>query len=262
MLEYLYIAKIESVLIELANLSKEKPDLSILLPMYNEAKRIENCIREVEKAAKSFSSSYEIIVAEDGSTDGTDIIAQHLVENNPRIKHLHSPVRLGKGRAIKNALRVAKGDIIVFLDADLATNLEYLPQVVATAKHNRGMAIGSRLIRESKVRRSILRTFFSLVYNTFVRMLFLDSIHDHQCGFKAISRELAMVLMKKVKSNGFCIDTEMIVQAKKIGFPVAEIGVEWTEWRQKGESKVRLFRDALKMGMEMLSLRLNINRKV
>jgi len=241
--------------------SLKKLDLSVLLPMYNEAKQIENCVRKVEKVVKSFSSSYEIIIAEDGSTDGTDVIARCLAESNPRLKHLHSSVRLGKGGAIKGALHVARGDIIVFLDADLATNPKHLQQVVTAVKKTRGMAIGSRFVRGSEVRRPVSRTLYSFAYNLLVRMLFFDGVHDHQCGFKALSNEIAKALMDKIESNGLLIDTEMIVRAKRSGFPITEIGVEWTELRLKGESKIKLFHDSCKMGIDLLKLRFNVGRE-
>jgi len=242
-------------------LSHEKLALSVLLPMHNEVEMIEKCVREVEKAVESLSISYEIIIAEDGSTDGTNIIAEHLANNNPRLKHLHSPVRLGKGGAIKNALHVANGEIIVFVDADLATNLEYLQRIVVVAEKSRGIAIGSRLVSESKVTRSISRTVFCLIYNILVRSLFFDGVRDHQCGFKALSHALARTLVDEVKSTGFFIDTEMIVRAKRRGFPITEIGVEWSERTRNGQSKVKLFRDSLQMGIELLKLRFRLDRE-
>ena len=119
-------------------------EISILLPAYNEAAQIEKCVYEVEAAAKSFSKSYEIIVSEDGSTDGTDVIVSKMAESNPNLVLLHSHSRLGKGKAIKNALSSSKGKIITFMDVDLATNLECLPQLLQVVKEHGGMAIGSR----------------------------------------------------------------------------------------------------------------------
>lgn len=240
--------------------SLERVKLSVLLPMYNEAARAERCIRQVENAVNCFSSSYEIVVVEDGSTDGTDRIAASLTKTNPRIKMLHFPVRLGKGKAIKNAFGVAKGDIIVLLDADLATRLDYLPLLVKTAEECGGMVAGSRLVFGSSVRRPISRTLLSLVYNFLVRLLFHDGVHDHQCGFKAFSRDLTMKLREKTVADGFFVDTEFIVNAKKLGYPVTEIPVVWAEPRGRGDSKVRPLREALKMGFELLQLRLSINR--
>jgi glycosyltransferase involved in cell wall biosynthesis len=234
-------------------------DISIVLPAYNEASRIKKCLREVERAVSSFSNSYEIIVAEDGSTDGTHRIADSLSKSNPHLSLLHSPVRLGKGKAIKNALRSAKGDIIVFMDVDLSANLNALPHIVQLAKEHRGLAIGSRHVKGSRVRRPFTRTVFSLTYNLLARMLFLDGVRDHQCGFKAMSYEVAEVVRDNAKSDGFFLDTEIILQCKRRGFPVVEVGVEWSETKKRSESVIKPFRDATKMGIDLLRFRLNMN---
>jgi glycosyltransferase involved in cell wall biosynthesis len=233
-----------------------RKEISILLPAYNEALQIEKCIRAVEHAVSSLSKSYEIIVAEDGSTDGTDRVVASLTRKYPNLNLLHSSVRLGKGRAIKNAVGSAKGEVIVFMDVDLATSLGYLPRILQQVRQHGGIAIGSRHVKGSVVKRRISRTLFSLAYNLLVRMLFFDGIRDHQCGFKAMSREAAHVL-REVKSDGFFFDTEMILRCKKLGFPVAEVGVEWAEKRRTRDSKVNLFQDAKRIGLDLLSFRLN-----
>jgi glycosyltransferase involved in cell wall biosynthesis len=234
-------------------------EVSIVLPAYNEALRIQRCVEEVERAVSSFSHSYEIIVAEDGSTDGTDRIVACLSESNLNLSFLHSPVRLGKGKAIKNALCSATGDVIVFMDVDLAVSLKSLPRIVQLAKEHGGLVIGSRYVEGSRVRRPFTRTIFSLIYNLFVRTLFFDSVRDHQCGFKAMSREVAEVVLDYVKSDGLFLDTELILWCKKLGFSVVEVGVEWSETRKRSESKVKLFGDATKMGLDLLTFRLNAN---
>jgi glycosyltransferase involved in cell wall biosynthesis len=172
---------------------------------------------------------------------------------------LHSPVRLGKGKAIKNALRSARGDIIVFMDVDLSANLNALPHIVQIAKQQRGLAIGSRHVKGSRVQRPFTRTLFSLTYNLFARMLFLDGIRDHQCGFKAMSHEVAEVIRDSVKSDGFFLDTEMILQCKRRGFPVVEVKVEWSETKKRSESVIEPLHDAAKMGIDLLRFRLNRN---
>jgi hypothetical protein len=98
---------------------------------------------------------------------------------------------------------------------------------------------------------------FSLTYNLFVRVFFLDGIHDHQCGFKAMSREVAEVLLAKAESDGFFFDTEMILWCRKLGFPVVEVGVEWAENRKKSQSAVNLCPDAKRLGLDLLRFRLN-----
>jgi glycosyltransferase involved in cell wall biosynthesis len=233
-----------------------KKEITIILPAYNEASRIEKSIQEVEREVSDFSGSYEIIVAEDGSTDGTESIVANLAKSDFHLTLLHSSVRLGKGKAVKSAVLSANGDVIVFMDVDLATNLSHLPQIVKVAQTNGGMVIGSRHLRTSRVQRRISRTLFSLTYNLAVRLLFHDGIHDHQCGFKAMSRQAAEVLLAETKSDGFFFDTEMILRCKKLDLPTAEVGVEWTETRKEGGSAVRLFPDSAKLGWDLLRFRL------
>jgi glycosyltransferase involved in cell wall biosynthesis len=231
-------------------------EISILLPAFNEALQIKECILKVEKAIKRLSKSYEIIVSEDGSTDDTAKIVAEMIKGNPNLSLLHSSKRLGKGRGIKKALSYSKGKIITFMDVDLATDLECLPQLLKIVKTNGGMAIGSRHVKGSTVQRRASRTLFSLSYNLFVRALFFDGIHDHQCGFKTMSREVAEVVLNSSKSDGYFFDTEMIVRCKNLGFPIAEVPVNWTE-RNKGGSKVNPVKDSKKIGIDLLSFRFN-----
>ena len=144
------------------------------------------------------------------------------------------------------------------MDVDLATDLACLPKLVDAVKRNGGMAIGSRHIQGACVQRRPTRTVFSLSYNAFVRLLFLDGIHDHQCGFKTMSREVAEVVLNCSKSDGYFFDTELIVRCKQLGYPVKEVAVSWRE-RSKGSSKVNPVRDGKKIGMDMLAFRLNLN---
>ncbi len=232
-------------------------ELSILLPAYNEAVQIESCIKQVQKAVQAISDSYEIIISEDGSTDGTEHIVAEMAKTNPNLVLLHSKKRLGKGRAIKKAVSASRGKIITFMDVDLATNLSCLPRLVETVKKNGGMAIGSRHVEGARVQRKTTRTIFSLTYNLAVRLLFLDGVHDHQCGFKTMSRQVAQAVADVSKADGYFFDTEMIVQCKNIGYPVAEVAVEWSE-RNKGASKVNPVRDAKKMSWDLLAFRLNL----
>ena len=236
--------------------AEPKKDISIVLPAHNEALQIEKCVREVDRAVSSLSNSYEIIISEDGSTDGTDAIVTGLVGTVPNLTLQHSPVRLGKGKAIKNALTTAKGEVIIFMDVDLATSLTCLPQIIKAVWEHGGLVIGSRHVEGARVQRRASRTMSSLAYNLLVRVLFLDRVRDHQCGFKAMRHDVAEA-MGAIRSNGFFFDTEMILRCKKARFPVNEVGVEWSEKRAQSASKVKLFRDGARMGLDLLKYKLN-----
>jgi len=228
-------------------------ELSILLPAFNEATQIERCIRQVQAHVSSFCQNYEIVVSEDGSSDGTDRIVAELAKSDPTLVLLHSPNRLGKGKAIKNAVDAAQGKIVAFMDVDLATDLACLPKLYRVVLQRGGMAIGSRHVKGAQVERHATRTLFSLTFNLFVRVLFLDGVRDHQCGFKTMKRSVAKVVLDKSKSDGYFFDTEMIVLCKKLGYPVTEVPVVWTE--KYRESKVNPYRDSTKILRDMLRFR-------
>jgi len=230
--------------------------MSILLPAYNEALRIKHCLREVNRVAKVLTESFEIIVVEDGSIDGTADIVTILSRYDAHLRLLHSPNRLGKGKALRKGLKDAKGSIVVFMDVDLSASLEFLPKITELARTTKGLVIGSRHVKGSRVRRSFVRTISSLTYNLLVRLIFRDGVRDHQCGFKAMSHEVAEFLREDSKSEGFFLDTEMILLCKMHGVPVTEIAVDWIEVRKRNAHGVRLFRDSTKLAIELLRFRL------
>ena len=231
-------------------------EISILLPAYNEATQIQLCIRQVQAHVSQFCDSFEIVVSEDGSSDGTDRIVAKLAQTDPTLVLLHSPNRLGKGRAIKNAVDAAKGRIVAFMDVDLATDLDCLPKLYDVVLQTGGMAIGSRHVKGAQVQRHATRTLFSLTFNLFVRILFFDGVRDHQCGFKIMKRSVAKAVLDKSKSDGYFFDTEMIILCKKLGYPVTEVPVVWTE-KNKG-SKVNPYRDSTKILRDMVRFRFSL----
>ena len=233
---------------------RNRPRLSLIVPAYNEAACLRRNIDFIEEAVKPITRSYEIIIAEDGSIDGTDKIAAEMALGNPRIIHSHADERLGKGQALKRALKASVGEIIVLMDADLATSLSHLSKLVLLTEKKYDGAIGSRHTTESYTHRTLLRTLTSKTYNLLVRLLFRDGIHDHQCGFKAFRRKALEYLLKDVRSDGFIFDTELIIKAKKKGFSIAEVPVTWMEPDGR-RSKFELLRDGPNMGLKLLRLR-------
>jgi glycosyltransferase involved in cell wall biosynthesis len=226
--------------------------VSVVFPAYNEADSLEAAVDEVTQALNEFTRSYEIIIAEDGSTDGTDKLAAALAEKYPFVKHIHGEKRLGRGAALKNAFKQSSGEVLVYMDLDLATDLEHLKTLVeAVESEGYEFATGSRMLPESNVKRSGTRHLASKTYNFMVRAVLGSKVKDHQCGFKAFRREPLMQLLDEVGANHWFWDTEILVRAYSRGYKIKEIPVSWKGGR---ETKVRLLQDSLNMGWQIFLL--------
>jgi glycosyltransferase involved in cell wall biosynthesis len=226
-------------------------DFSIVLPAFNERENLEKTVRKTIQALEKITDSYEIIIAEDGSTDGTDRIASKLSNEYPFIRHIHSDERLGRGLALKNAFSQSKGKILAYMDVDLATEIGHLNTLINSVRKDYDFATGSRMLHESKVSRSLSRQIASKSYNFMVRSLLGSRIADHQCGFKCARREALLDILYEINANHWFWDTEMLVRASLKGYRVKEIPIEWTE---KGRTKVKLVKDSLSMGSQILKL--------
>jgi len=225
--------------------------VSIILPAYNEAKRIEKAVKVVKEYLKRSNYDYEIIIAEDGSTDGTDKIAERLAKSNSRIIHLHSNERLGRGKALTNAIRQAKGDIVAYLDVDLSTDMKHLKELIDAIARGYDVATGSRLMRGSKTERPFKRDLASRIYNLLVRLMLGSKLRDHQCGFKAFRKSSILPLLDKIKDNYWFWDTELLVLAQKFDLKVKEIPVKW---KQSEDTKVRFAKDVSYMFSQILRM--------
>ncbi len=216
--------------------------VSIVLPAYNEARNLEKAVKAVIDTMEKTKYDYEIIIAEDGSTDGTDVIASKLSDGK-KILHLHSKDRLGRGRALERAFRFAKGEVVAFLDVDLSTDMSHLPELIDKALEY-GIAIGSRLRKDSVTERPAKRDIPSKVYNFLVRLLLKSKVSDHQCGFKAFKKDIILSIIPSVKDNHWFWDTEVLVIAQKKGFRIYEIPVKW---KQGEETRVNVLKDSIYM---------------
>jgi glycosyltransferase involved in cell wall biosynthesis len=231
---------------------KSSVEVSVVFPAYNEAHSLKPAVDRVTQALNEFTCSYEIIIAEDGSTDGTDKLAAALAEKYPFVKHIHREKRLGRGAALKNAFKQSSGRVLVYMDLDLATDLKHLKALIdAVESEGYDFATGSRLLPESNVKRSGTRNIASKAYNFLVRELLGSKIRDHQCGFKVFRREPLMLLLDEVEANHWFWDTEILVRAYHRGYKIKEIPVSW---KGKRETKVRIFHDSVYMGWQIFSL--------
>jgi glycosyltransferase involved in cell wall biosynthesis len=201
----------------------------VTIPASNEYKNLQNCVDLLLKESLQLGDDFQIIIAEDGSTDGTDLIATELARLHPRVSHLHSSKQLGKGLALKRAFNKKEADIYAFIDCDLATDMKYFPKLINSIKDGYDLALGSRYIKGANINRMILRDVTSRLYNKLIRILFRDQIFDHQIGFKAFSNRLIKKVLNNVVSNGWFWDTEIIIRSKKSNYRIIEFPVEWHE---------------------------------
>ena len=229
-------------------------DYSIVIPVYNEEKIIENTIKTVNSYLVSQNKSFEIIVADDGSKDNTQSIIRNLMRNYKALKLVINPINLGRGAALNNAFKNSQGKILVYLDADLAIDLDLFPKLMsAIESENVDIAIGSKHLPNSVVEYPKLRRFFSKAYSYLARLFLGSYIRDYQCGFKAFKRDVILTVIPYVKSEKWSWDTEVLVKSQWLGYKIKELPANVVNIYAR-ESKVSLFRDIKSMGWELIRL--------
>jgi len=232
--------------------ANDKVLVSVVLPAYNEVTRLEPSVTEVSQALKQADYPFEIVIAEDGSTDGTAELSEELTRKYPFVKHIHRDKRLGRGTALNNAFRQCSGEVLVYMDLDLATDLKSLKPLVDTIKvEGYDLSTGSRMLPESTVERTTRRSISSKSYNFLVRHMLHSKVRDHQCGFKAFKRQAVLSLIGEVKATHWFWDTEILVRAQRRGFRVKEIPVKWTSGK---DTKVNLAKDSWSMFWQVTNL--------
>lgn len=228
--------------------SRKKPLLSIIVPAYNAGRHIPGALSQIRKVMKN--SGYEIIVSEDGSSDNTAQLVREQMKKSDRIRLLSSEKRKGRGQALDDAIRISRGEMLLYMDADLSTNVSEIRRVLDEMR-SADIVVGSRLLPASHATRYLMRGIFSRAYNLLVRLLFASKIHDHQCGFKAFKKGSILPILPLIKDRHWFWDTEMLVLAQKRGLVVREIPVVWKE---SGSSTVNLLPDSIYMLREILRL--------
>ena len=229
--------------------------ISIVIPVYNDAERIEEAVNQTEIALSEFTLSFEIIIAEDGSIDGTTEIADRIASEKSVVKHIHNKARLGRGNALSNAFKQSKGEIVAYLDVDLSTDMKHLKELITAIKEeNYDIAIGSRMLKESKVKRTFKRYIMSKGFNFLTRMILHSNIKDHQCGFKSFRKEVLMKFLDKINDEHWFWDTKMLILAQRSKYRIKEIPVKWEDKGTK--TNVKTFYDSFTMLRKIIGMRL------
>jgi glycosyltransferase involved in cell wall biosynthesis len=229
--------------------------LSVVIPAYNEAGRISDTLKQVVDFLGTRDYSWEVVVADDGSTDDTASQVMEWARREARVRLVSMP-HGGKGWAVKHGMLAAQGRYRFMCDADLSMPIEqverFLPPRLEEGYHiaiGSREAPGSRRIGEPPLRRLMGKTF-----GLIVRLSLLPGIRDSQCGFKCLEAEAAASLFSGLRLSGFSFDVELLVLARRRGLRLVEVPIDWYH---RPQSKVHPLRDAARMLADVVRLRLH-----
>lgn len=218
--------------------------LSIVVPCYNESKDIAKNSEIIKNYLESIKQDYELILVNDGSKDNT----KEVIEAIPGVKALSYEPNRGKGGAVKYGIENATGDYVLFMDADLSTDLEAIDKFIKLAP-NYDMVIGSRHAKDSVIKKKqpALRVFIGWCCRKLVNMKFRFKYKDTQCGFKAMRTDIAKKIVAKQVVNNFAFDVEYLYIAKLNNLSIYEMGVIWADDRGSTvsplKSSIKFFKD-------------------
>ena len=225
--------------------------LSVIIPCYNEEKRIPDTLSKVISYLSQKDYEAEIIIVDDGSRDQTYTVCEPFTKKYPQLQILRHDQNHGKGYAVRTGVLKAQGEYILFSDADLSTPIEEVEKLLAVIKTNHlDIAIGSRSLPGSEIlqHQPWYRETMGKTFNKFVQWLVLPGIIDTQCGFKLFSKKAAQDIFPQQKLWGFAFDVELLYIGRQLGYQIVEIPIRWLN---SPLSKVNPIKDSLKMLIEL-----------
>lgn len=204
--------------------------VNIAIPVFNEKKELKNnTLKLYEFLKKNADFKWEITIADNASTDNSPVIGMNLAKKYKEINYLRLDKK-GRGRAVIKAWNNSQANILAYMDIDLSTDIKHLPNLVKALQNGADLAVGSRLLKQSRVeKRSYKREFISRIYNILIKLLFQTKFSDAQCGFKAITKKAARQILPEIKDKGWFMDSELLIIAEKSGFNLYEEPVLWID---------------------------------
>ncbi|OGG42921.1 hypothetical protein A3G50_01385 [Candidatus Jorgensenbacteria bacterium RIFCSPLOWO2_12_FULL_42_11] len=232
-----------------------KPFLSVIIPTYNEAKRLPLTLIDVDKHLSAVGYDYEIIVVDDGSKDATIDIAKRLSHLIKNLRIIENEKNHGKGWVVRQGMLEAKGQWRLFMDADNATSADQFQKMMPYLADYQ-IIIGSRDVKGAKLvpPQPFYKRFLGNAGNIIIQILLLPGLWDTQCGFKCFSEEAAEKIFRLMKTNRWAFDVEALVLGKKFGYKIKEIPVVWVN---DIHSKVK-FSSYFQFLWEILKIRLRL----
>jgi glycosyltransferase involved in cell wall biosynthesis len=230
------------------------PMLSVIIPAYNEARRIGPTLDAVIAWLQGQPLPHELIVVDDGSEDETRAVVRQRLEGLAFTRLIETPENRGKGHAVRTGMLAARGDLRLFMDADNSTPVNELPGLLARVRAGAHVAIGSRRApgATTDVRQPWYRRTWSRVANRVVQAGLLEGIRDTQCGFKLFTGAAAEAVFARARIDGWGFDLEALALAQRLGFPVAEHPVSWSD---DPRSRISPLRDAWCITKEFFRIR-------
>jgi len=228
--------------------------ISVVIPSYNEEARLGPTLDEIGRYLSSNGIDHEIIVVDDGSTDGTVDVVRDAAVNNPSVNLVANGSNRGKGYSVRNGFINSSGKFVLFSDADLSTPIQELDRFMNEMDGGADIVIGSRAMRESDIvkRQPVYRMLMGKTFNKLVRVLTVRGINDTQCGFKLFRRESCERLFEVQRIERFAFDVELLFLASKKGLDIREVPVRWIN---SPDSKVHVVKDSSRMLLDILKLR-------
>jgi glycosyltransferase involved in cell wall biosynthesis len=235
----------------------QTPFLSLIIPAYNEQNRLPATLEQVVNFLEDQAYRSEVLIVNNNSTDGTGEIIQDYADRYPFLKGLFE-AEPGKGAAVRYGMSQAQGDYLFMCDADLSMPIQELNRFLPPQLENFDIAIASREVPGAvRYQEPHIRHLGGRLLNLLIQLTILPGINDTQCGFKCFSRDTSEDLFSQQRLNGWSFDIELLFLARKRGYSIKEIGIPWYYHE---ESKVHAFRDALKISLDIFTIRRNFAR--
>jgi dolichyl-phosphate beta-glucosyltransferase len=241
-------------------MSDRNCDISLILPAYNEAKTISTTLAEAAEYFMNRGLTYEIIVAADGD-DGTREIAREFSERNGCVRVIGEQARRGKGKGIREGVRIATGSIIGFADADNKVPISEFDKIYDFLLRGYEVVIGSRALERSQIerRQPRYRRIGSQGFGFLLRAVVgMPGVRDTQCGFKFFPMEIARDLFSRQRIDGYMFDVEVLVLAQRLGYQIVEVPIRW---RDDADSRLQLLSGNLRNVADIFRIRFSCARQ-